>query len=561
MKNVIIFVLSPFGKEDRPPNDFTDLTGTFHAQTRQTNESCMKYLLWKLSKVDETIDHAFVFITPDAENEKNGDYERFKQIFPQISFDHITLPKGLVQDAMKTIPKMYDKLLAYQKEQGTGVRISVDITGGFRHASMMMLPLTQLLRYSGFTIGDIMYANISVTPKVIEDASDLLDFTSLIGGAEEFVSWGSVKQIKSYFEGTEPSLRVQNLLGKMAALSETLSVCGSYEATEAALSNLGSAIRIYEDSQKKDKNIDAQEIFFSKLIPRIKHEYREILPSESTTLTPIGIIRWCLHKGLLQQAVTFYTEWLPRFLVESKRIKVESSSILTECKKNGQLWSHWSIYLLRNYQPDFSGQVSLDENVTLSYGNLVPVFQTGDLKKVLDLVKNSNPEFEEFLHHIQDFCQRCNYDYPVHDILGLPHDDLIYKLMKWTVPLNSALDSYVYKRVSKERSVEVVLVKALGMLPKDKVQYFFGKGSDTEEKIEKNTNKPQWRREVFQYLLQNDLITTSLSKDNLLNFIGRYEMFVDELRNKFAHASADSSTVEGKDDIIDAIEESLEFIS
>lgn len=61
-------------------------------------------------------------------------------------------------------------------------------------------------------------------------------------------------------------------------------------------------------------------------------------------------------------------------------------------------------------------------------------------------------------------------------------------------------------------------------------------------------------------MLQNELITTSLPKDNLLNFIERYEMFVEELRNKFAHASADSGTIEGKEDIIDAIEESLDFI-
>lgn len=558
MKNVIIFVLSPFGKDDREPNEFTDSTGYFHTQTRQTNESCIKYLSWKLSKTNEAIDQAFVFITPNFL--ENGVYNKFKQLFPDIPFAHVSLPEGTVQEAMKTIPKMHDKLLAYQKEQGDEVRISVDITGGFRHASMMMLPLTQLLRYSGFLIGDILYANMSINPKVIEDASDLLDFTSLIGGAAEFVSWGNVKQIQSYFEGAAPPLRVQNLLDKMAALSETLSVCGSYEATEEALSGLDNAISIYEESQKKDKNIDAQELLFSKLIPRIKYEYREILPGENPTLTPIGIIRWCLHKGLLQQAVTFYTEWLPRFLVESKRIYVKNSSIMTECKKNGQLWSHWSIYLLRNYQPNFSGQVNLGENVTLSYGNLVPLFQTGDLKKVLAVVKNCNPEFEDFLHHIQDFCQNCNKDYPVHEILSLPHDDLIYKLMEWTAPLTASLDSYVYKRVSKERNIEGVIVKAMGMLPKDKVKYFFGNSNDADDEKE-TTNKPQWRKEVFQYLLENKLITTSLKKENLLNFIERYEMFVDELRNKFAHATADSGTIEGKDDIIDAIEESLEFIT
>ena len=564
MRNVVIFVLSPFDKDDKPLNDFTDQTGTFHTQTRQTNESCIKYLLWKLAKTNETIDHAFAFITPDFL--ANGVYDKFKQLFPDIHIDYVTLPKGLVQDAMQTIPKMHDKLLAYQKQQHEEVRIHVDITGGFRHASMMMLPLTQLLRYSGFTIGEILYANFSVNPKMVEDASNLLDFTSLIGGAEEFISLGSVKQIQKYFEGTKPSLRVQNLLANMASLSETLSVCGSYKSTENALSRLSNAIRIYEESQKKEKNIDAQELYFSKLIPRIKHEYKDILPDRNNHMTPIGIIRWCLHKGLLQQAVTFYTEWLPKFLVESKMISVKNNNIIDECKKNGFLWSHWSIYFVRNYHPRFTEQPIQGENDTLSYSNLVPVFKTGNFNKVLSLVKGCNKQFEDFLYHVDDFCKKCSKEWPLYDFLDLPHDDLIYKLMFWTTPSNSSIDKHIGIRVCKERNVTSVIIKALSTLPGDKIKYFWGndeKIEDIEDDLdntEQTANKPQWRREIFQYMLQNELITTSLPKDNLLNFIERYEMFVEELRNKFAHASADSGTIEGKDDIIDAIEESLDFI-
>ena len=157
MNNVVIFVLSPFGKDDKDPNDFTDVTRSFHAQTRQTNESCLKYLVWKLGKAGQTLDKAFAFVTPNLL--ENGDYEKFKALFPNLPMEHILLPEGLVSDAMQTVPKMHDTLLDYQRQHPEdNIRISVDITGGFRHASMMMLPLIQLLRYSGLRSG------ISFTP-------------------------------------------------------------------------------------------------------------------------------------------------------------------------------------------------------------------------------------------------------------------------------------------------------------------------------------------------------------------------------------------------------------
>ena len=560
MNNVVIFVLSPFGKDDKDPNDFTDVTRSFHAQTRQTNESCLKYLVWKLGKAGQTLDKAFAFVTPNLL--ENGDYEKFKALFPNLPMEHILLPEGLVSDAMQTVPKMHDTLLDYQRQHPEdNIRISVDITGGFRHASMMMLPLIQLLRYSGFEIGDILYANMSVNPKVVEDASDLLDFTSLIGGAEEFISFGSVKQIQNYFAGVKPSLRLQHLLAKMEALSETLRICGSYDLTKAALLGLGNAIKIYESSLREDRNIDAQELYFSKLVPRIKAEYRDILPTEEESVSPEEIIRWCLHKGLLQQAITFYAEWLPRALVESGRIDVKDWTIIDDCRARGNWWSHWSIYLLRNYRPGAGEQKAPDADEALTYGSMVPKFQTGNLSIVMDFARGKNPELESFLQHVREFCQKHDSEATASDILGLPKDDLIRQVMEWTVPTNSSVERYVKGRMSKEPNAESVIMKALSTLPKDKQGRFFSPDERNDEKEDTKQDKSQWRRDTCQYLMEQNLIATPLEPQKLLDFVERYELVVDELRNKFAHANSDSGTVQGQEDIIDAIEESLDFIA
>ena len=194
----------------------------------------------------------------------------------------------------------------------------------------------QILRYSGFTIGEVLYANLNNTPKMVEDASELANEFTLIGGAEEFVSFGSVRQIQRYFGGAQPPERLQALLDAMEQLEETLRVCGNYETTQAALHQLGQELHAYESAIRQAEDVSAQERFFSKLLPRIKQEYAPLFSREGRS-TPAGIIRWCARKGLLQQAVTFYTEWMPPYLVDSHLLTVRDESIVEDCKRHSRV--------------------------------------------------------------------------------------------------------------------------------------------------------------------------------------------------------------------------------
>ena len=559
MKNIAIFVLSLFGSEDRPPNDFTDATGAFHAETRQTNESCLRYLEWKLAAEGARLDKAFAFVTPNMR--ENGQWERFREMFRDVPMEAVPLRGNLLSDAIESIPEMYDRLADEQEAcPEDDIRIHVDITGGFRHASMMMLPLIQILRYSGFQIGEVLYANLYSTPKMVEDASELVSDFTLIGGAEEFVSFGSVRQLQRYFGSAAPPERLRSLLDAMEALAETLRVCGNYEVTKASLQRLGEALRAYEASIQSAGDVRAQERFFSKLLPRIKREYAPLFSGKSQR-TPAGIIRWCLRKGLLQQAVTFYTEWMPPYLIDSHLLTIRDAAIEKECRKNGKLWSSWAIYLFRNYQPFYAGAVTSGSNHPMTYQSLVPLFQKGDLEQLQRFVEGRNPKLEAFLAHVKEFCQHCDPYWFSSDVQDLPQDDPIRQLMYWTKPDNSSFHNYLYKRAQKERTTEAIIVKAMGALTKDKTGTFFTlPEADTEAEAGHNEDKPQWRRDIFSYLLDHGLLETTLPKERLLDFVERYEMFVSDLRNQFAHANADSGMIEGQQDIADTIEETLDLI-
>lgn len=46
------------------------------------------------------------------------------------------------------------------------------------------------------------------------------------------------------------------------------------------------------------------------------------MPDNGKSATPIQIIRWCARRSFLQQAVVFYTEWLPDYLIKSKLVEI-----------------------------------------------------------------------------------------------------------------------------------------------------------------------------------------------------------------------------------------------
>lgn len=57
------------------------------------------------------------------------------------------------------------------------------------------------------------------------------------------------------------------------------------------------------------------------------------------------------QQRILQQATTFYTEWLPPYIVREGFIDYIQEDIIETCKKDGKNFSSWENYLFRSYIP------------------------------------------------------------------------------------------------------------------------------------------------------------------------------------------------------------------
>ena len=196
-RNIIIFVMSPFGYK-LVEHEFSDVQGSYHVTTVHTNETAIRYLSWKLQEGGEKLDAAYAFVSDEVQKEH---LNKFRQMFKLLPIQDVRLDSSRLDAAFRSVSVMFeaiqDFLVQYPEDT---VRVHVDMTGGPRHASMLMLPLVQMLRYRGIEVGHVLYSNIAAQPPTIEDAGVMLDVLSVVGGVTEFTAFGNVSQIRYYFQ-------------------------------------------------------------------------------------------------------------------------------------------------------------------------------------------------------------------------------------------------------------------------------------------------------------------------------------------------------------------------
>lgn len=570
-KEIMVFVMSTFS--GRPAIEYNDKDGIFSEMCEHTNEAALKYVSWKLKQENENLAAAFGFVTDEAQK----DFARFQGLFTDYSFAIEQVPlynNGDMTGSFKSICEMFDVLQKYIGEN-EDVVIHIDITGGPRHSVMLMLALIQMIKFSDAKVGMVVYANVlrkksqtDVQKGMIEDVGDIMDMFTLISGAEEFASIGNVSQIQKYFEPRgNISWCLNSLLDCMEDFSETIRVCGSYDSMKEVLSQLKNNITSYENFLKANKsNLCEQELFFGKLLPKIKNEYADIMPQGGEAATPVQIIRWCAKRKFLQQAVVFYTEWLPDYLLDSELVEVKDLNIFYQCDKNKMDWSSWPIYLFRTYTPTEKTSI-LQQEVDIKISSDKLLYE--DLRKlllnnlsageILIKVRGKNDKFESFVRNLIKFDKNINEKNFLQEVQALDENDLIKVILENALPTTTTFDNFLRKRLKVLHMASKVVLSALSGIKKaDVVEWFslYEPEKQSNEPVKKNTN----RAEVFEQLLKDKKIKTKLPKEKLLQFVAQYSEYVSEWRNKFSHAVSEGSDKEKNMSITQAILDSIALI-
>lgn len=330
-----------------------------HCEVKTTNESAVRLLYQDLREKGQEINRIYAFATQTVQGklmymrEKDGQKQLLPYQYENHDITHLDYTKMCMKDILSedawriilephlgedNVSLAMNRTLSYtlriagqiqddidaMRRENPDVKIVLhaDCTGGPRHAIMMLINIIRLLQYNDVEIGSLFYSNWISSKRAgkIEQINDVYRFYNLIAGAEEFVNFGSVKDLQGYFQNRNISAELDDLLLAMGEFADEVKLCRRWRFVDA-IDHLRKAIKTFEGKWENvehrldtviESNDDVRlnDMLMFQLLPQIHKDYSDLLREHD----PLSLIKWCLNQGLLQQALTLYTESIPYYL-------------------------------------------------------------------------------------------------------------------------------------------------------------------------------------------------------------------------------------------------------
>lgn len=247
------------------------------------------------------------------------------------------------EESIRPVLDMTDTIRSFLKEKGwqpEDVEIHADVTGDFCHASIM-LSVVQLLKYYGVRTTAVLSSHSHEQP--IENVTDIYRLFNLISGTDEFLNFGSTREITAYMEEAEQTAETAALLQAMRDFTDAVRICRTGKIAPLAR-RFQTALKAFE----KAGAVSLQEKIFLRILSFFKREYGSLLKGKVTHLDIIG---WCVEKGCLQQAVTLCSEWIPGIIVARHIFYPIRPDIQNTCNQMRKKYQTWEHYFINTYMP------------------------------------------------------------------------------------------------------------------------------------------------------------------------------------------------------------------
>lgn len=378
-KNILLLFLSPL----RPNEAHYEKIGG--EAIKMTNESAVLYLL----KKNISLDKVFIIASKRVRSPIAADnpqthldffLERLGAFAPNVETSTYEFDEDKTGDEnIKSVTEMARLIQDFAK--GAEVALHVDLTGGMRHVNLIMLELTRLLEYSNLTVGSVLYSNYDFETKIVnvEELKNIYDIFQLMAGVEEFVNFGSVNALEKYYQGKERSESLKNLLAAMKNFAGAIKLC-HYGQFREAIINLHDAVKDFKPAAD-----DVEDMLMARLIERIRKDYHGLIVNRD--LDDLAVIRWCLEKDYLQQALTLYTERIPEYLGNKRLITQRADEYRKLEAAMGDDMRSKNFYLLNVYKSEDKDFQPLVKLVSSSLARMEKPYFTL-IKNIPDALKN-----------------------------------------------------------------------------------------------------------------------------------------------------------------------------
>lgn len=466
-------------------NEYTDESGQYADITGYiTNEAPVKYLMQKLNATDEKLDK-LILIASDDVNQKveiklqkdegnkkeveqfETDYGNGKMTSVEILEDKIAkfsieknipcpecevveLSDGVNGDGFSEISdtavvNAVDKVnckLIDESRKCRNLNVYIESNGGVRYVIVMLLSVMNILEkvYANIKLQGVysMIYNKKTEDKKIPILDTSMTYASieLFSAMNEFIYYGRAKALEDYFEKRFTKRKesdekydpvifqdIKKCINKLQKIADDMQLC----RTEQIIDNfyesesIRDVLNKFKDTYANEKDPDSK-IFLS-VIENIRSEYNDIYdnPNQNKFLNLPKIIKWCIDKDYIQQALTLCSEKLPQYFIESGILCIsdklrdciqENISNNTNAEKyelsyymistffNG-VYREWILYIkveeiLSMYDKEWVGEKTVTKAMMQEFRNKFKEYTTNE-KKIPSLLKRHQSYWAEQL--------------------------------------------------------------------------------------------------------------------------------------------------------------------
>lgn len=383
--HIVLLFLSPYSKINNAlPNYFgmekqgefvNTCTPIVHHAFRQAGKLDAVFVI-----ATNTVQEQIAGYTQTHLEKFKADCGEFTEQFIDVAYNEKNFAE---QENFNVVCTAAEKINAFirsrtDKPQECRIKLCLDMTGGLRHTALVSISLAHLLRYEYPLLStDLPYSmmkfNCSEKKDKTENArcedcnrhgrceqhTELVDISSaqnifdIISGTDEFVRLGSVNTLNKIFNKDQSgkiSQELKTLLDKMRDFSDALNICNTSKILKiVADKELKQALDNFCQTKARAET-DVSEKLFGQLTDNIDKQYEKLW---ETPHPEIEIIRWCLEKDKIQQAMTFFVEWMPKYIVGFKVLYPTRYGESEYFKFTGDASesigkSSWQYYLLMN---------------------------------------------------------------------------------------------------------------------------------------------------------------------------------------------------------------------
>lgn len=401
------------------------------------------------------------------------------------------------------ISNEFSKLIFSSKEK---IPVYIDYTSGFRDVSFLMTSIIRYLQFIDVDLKKIIYSKWSGKNGQIYDIDYIYNMYELINGVSEFVNTGNAWQLKKLYEkiGADREPKIHNLIDAINDFSETLSLCALLKL-ESSYNKLIATIAAFDKEEKVD-GLYSQ--MFKTMLSIIKDKMPIADYNKKQYLMYPKLIWWCVENGMMQQALTIYTEKMPIYYLN--------------------VWNDKEINNLVDLNSIELTEADSSKEVKGFYGNLYDnVYKKYDDKEVfkseLKAISESNKKMPKFkvLDNFRKFSRKCNVKYR----------QVVDKIIE-------DIDKY-YGNDGRLKGVEQPEYTAAKNLTK-----YLNDLSNCVNKVVKGSSTTYEKKlKAIEIMLSddNDILAGKKDKQKQVAYAMKYYLAVKVLRNLVNHASDKNS--------------------